>query len=88
MSGQRSENIRCIALCAAVKLYLDSAGSRPARAVSRVGPPPAADLRVSVHGLVRQMRETLGGLQQGLLLAVVVVVLAADKRSEGELSCR
>src|SRR5436190_6966576 len=26
MSGQRSENIRCIALCGAVKLYLDSVG--------------------------------------------------------------
>src|SRR5579871_593256 len=27
MSGQRSENIRCIALCGAVKLYLDRVGS-------------------------------------------------------------
>src|SRR5215471_3546458 len=30
MSSQRSENIRCIALCGAVKLYLDRAGFRTA----------------------------------------------------------
>jgi multidrug efflux pump subunit AcrB len=44
-------------------------------AIGRVGPPPASDVKVTVRGLVRQMRETLGGLQQGLYLAVVVVAL-------------
>ncbi len=45
------------------------------RAIARAGAPPSPDIKVSVQGLVRQMRETLGGLQQGLVLAVVVVVL-------------
>jgi multidrug efflux pump subunit AcrB len=45
------------------------------RAIARAGAPPSPDIKVAVQGLVRQMRETLGGLQQGLLLAIVVVVL-------------
>ncbi|HZU83674.1 MAG TPA: efflux RND transporter permease subunit, partial [Polyangiaceae bacterium] len=50
-------------------------GAAVDRAVLRAGPPPSADIKVNVLGMVRQMRETLDGLRQGFVLAVVVVVL-------------
>jgi multidrug efflux pump subunit AcrB len=45
------------------------------RAIGRAGPAPSPDIKVTVFGMVRQMRETLGGLRQGFILAVVVVIL-------------
>jgi multidrug efflux pump subunit AcrB len=45
------------------------------RAIARAGPAPSSDIRVNVLGMIRQMRETLGGLRQGFLLAVIVVIL-------------
>jgi multidrug efflux pump subunit AcrB len=45
------------------------------RAIGRAGLPPSSDIKVNVLGMVRQMRETLDGLRQGFLLAVVVVIL-------------
>jgi multidrug efflux pump subunit AcrB len=45
------------------------------RAIGRAGPAPSPDIKVSVFGMVRQMRETLAGLRQGFILAVVVVIL-------------
>lgn len=44
-------------------------------AISRAGSPPSADVRVLVRGEIQQMEETLGALQQGFVLAVVVVLL-------------
>ncbi|HZU98797.1 MAG TPA: efflux RND transporter permease subunit [Planctomycetota bacterium] len=44
-------------------------------AIARAGEPPAKDMKVFVTGQVRQMRETLQGLELGLGLAVVVVIL-------------
>jgi multidrug efflux pump subunit AcrB len=54
---------------------LASLASAVDRAIVRAGPSGSADIKVSVHGMVRQMRETLAGLRRGFLLAVVVVVL-------------
>lgn len=45
------------------------------RAIARAGPAPSPDIKVNVLGLVHQMRETLSGLRQGFILAVIVVVL-------------
>jgi multidrug efflux pump subunit AcrB len=44
-------------------------------AVARAGTPPSPDMRVMVRGEIQQMEETLGALQQGFGLAVVVVLL-------------
>jgi multidrug efflux pump subunit AcrB len=54
---------------------LASLGEAVDRAIHRAGPPPSSDIKVNVLGMVRQMRETLGGLRQGFILAVVVVIL-------------
>jgi multidrug efflux pump subunit AcrB len=44
-------------------------------AIARAGTPPTADTKVLVRGEIQQMEETLGALQQGLVLAIVVVLL-------------
>jgi multidrug efflux pump subunit AcrB len=45
------------------------------RAIERAGPPPSPEIKVNLQGLVHQMSETLAGLRQGFILAVVVVIL-------------
>lgn len=45
------------------------------RAIERAGAPPRPDIKVEFRGQIGQMRETLRSLRQGLLLAVVVIVL-------------
>src|SRR5215470_13912867 len=60
MSSQRSENIRCIALCGAVKLYLDRVGS-PDGARSPAGPLPGR--RHGRGGGVRASRARGGGVR-------------------------
>jgi multidrug efflux pump subunit AcrB len=44
-------------------------------AIARAGAPPSPDIRVMVRGEIQQMEETIGALQQGFILAVVVVLL-------------
>src|SRR6202034_2437121 len=52
------------------------------RAVAALGPPPKG-LTVALHGQAEQMGATLAGLEQGLILSIVVVllVLAANFQS-------
>jgi multidrug efflux pump subunit AcrB len=44
-------------------------------AISRAGNPPSPDVRIMVRGEIQQMEETIGALQQGFVLAVIVVLL-------------
>jgi multidrug efflux pump subunit AcrB len=53
---------------------LGAAANAVARAIKRVGQPPRGS-KVEIHGQVEQMQKTLTSLGEGLLLAIVVVVL-------------
>jgi multidrug efflux pump subunit AcrB len=44
-------------------------------AIASAGAPPSPDVRVLVRGEIAQMEETLAAMQQGLALAIVVVLL-------------
>jgi multidrug efflux pump subunit AcrB len=53
---------------------LGAAAKAVAAAVKRVGDPPRGS-KVEIHGQVEQMDKTLSSLREGLLLAIVVVLL-------------
>jgi multidrug efflux pump subunit AcrB len=53
---------------------LGSASEDVASALERAGEPPSG-VRVAVRGQLAPMRETLGGLRSGLLLAIVAIFL-------------
>jgi multidrug efflux pump subunit AcrB len=54
---------------------LGAVGDAVERAIAKAGEPPSKDVKVAVRGQVEEMREALDGLRQGLLLAIVVVIL-------------
>lgn len=67
---------RCLRITAS-SATADLAGLAKAvrSAIARAGPPPSPDMRVLVRGEIQQMEETLGALEQGFVLAVIVVLL-------------
>ncbi len=67
---------RCLHITAnAVTTDLAGLAKAVRAAVASAGPPPTLDTKVLVRGEIQQMEETLGALQQGLALAIVVVFL-------------